>query len=600
MAYSRFPWRHRFLLCSLLTLLVVVSYPISTPIAFGQLPTFTTPGTSSPPIGVERRGTLESASVRLDGKELFRIASPAVFNRNELGSQIPVEVRARQIEANLEQLIVPAGALDEAALDPSTLQVVIETVNEQPVLLVQDKTLAEPRVLLTVTDTDAQYYAVSKDRLADRWQAILEQELREAVELRRPEALQQQISTALKTSVITALSTLILGAIWTLLGRRKRWLEEQQAIERAALHSSELTSLEASTAEPSEAGEGRWLLQELRHHFGLQQRLQTVQFLRWLLFWSIAFVWVIGIAYSLNTFPQTRQFSRQVVVIPMAVLITWFVTGLVNRLSDFATDRFIQSREQEQSLTAANLQRIATIANVIKGLKMVLLYAISSLWVLQWLNLAPGAILTLGAVLALAISFAAQSLVKDLVNGFLILLEDQFRIGDMIRIGTTAGLAEITGLVENLNLRITQVRSADGNLITLPNNSIAQVENMSRTWARADLQIAVAYNTDVDRALAVIRATVDQMAQDPDWQAWILDTTEVFGVEQLSHTGIMIRVWIKTVPLKQWSVARELRRRLKIAFDHHHIQIGIPQQIWLERGDPKAAAIAPISETNGD
>lgn len=600
MAYSRFPWRHRFLLCSLLTLLVVVSYPISTPIAFGQLPTFTTPGTSSPPIGVERRGTLESASVRLDGKELFRIASPAVFNRNELGSQIPVEVRARQIEANLEQLIVPAGALDEAALDPSTLQVVIETVNEQPVLLVQDKTLAEPRVLLTVTDTDAQYYAVSKDRLADRWQAILERELREAVELRRPEALQQQISTALKTSVITALSTLILGAIWTLLGRRKRWLEEQQAIERAALHSSELTSLDASTAEPSEAGEGRWLLQELRHHFGLQQRLQTVQFFRWLLFWSIAFVWVIGIAYSLNTFPQTRQFSRQVVVIPMAVLITWFVTGLVNRLSDFATDRFIQSREQEQSLTAANLQRIATIANVIKGLKMVLLYAISSLWVLQWLNLAPGAILTLGAVLALAISFAAQSLVKDLVNGFLILLEDQFRIGDMIRIGTTAGLAEITGLVENLNLRITQVRSADGNLITLPNNSIAQVENMSRTWARADLQIAVAYNTDVDRALAVIRATVDQMAQDPDWQAWILDTTEVFGVEQLSHTGIMIRVWIKTVPLKQWSVARELRRRLKIAFDHHHIQIGIPQQIWLERGDPTSAAIAPISETNGD
>jgi small conductance mechanosensitive channel len=204
------------------------------------------------------------------------------------------------------------------------------------------------------------------------------------------------------------------------------------------------------------------------------------------------------------------------------------------------------------------------------------------LWALQWLNLIPGSVLALGTAIALVLSFAAQSLVRDLVNGFMILLEDQFRIGDFIRIGANAGLQEVSGLVENLNLRITQIRSTEGNLITFANSSIVQVENMSRTWARADFYIEVAYETDVNQALAIIRDTTDKMAQDPEWHSLIIDTHELLGVEQLSHTGIMIRLWIKTAPLQQWNVARELRRRLKMAFDQSDIHIGIPQQIWLK------------------
>lgn len=249
--------------------------------------------------------------------------------------------------------------------------------------------------------------------------------------------------------------------------------------------------------------------------------------------------------------------------------------GLIDRLTNIIIDRIVQNWEQDQSLTEANLQRLETITNVLKGLKTFLVYIISILWLLQWLNLVPGSIITVGAVVALAISFAAQNLVKDLVNGFLILVEDQYRIGDFVRIDNEMGL------VEQLNLRITQIRNPDGNLITLPNNLIAKVENMSRTWARADMQIEVAYDTDVNHALAVVRETVDQMETDPAWRSLILDSHEVFGVEQISHTGILIRVWLKTLPLKQWDVARELRRRLKMAFDRHHIQIGIPQHIWL-------------------
>lgn len=550
-------------------------------IVSAQLPSFTTPTTSPqlPPANVERRGTLESVAIRLDGQELFRIASPTVLNRNDPGTQIPVEVRAKQVEANLNQVITDVKEAGAGDLNPNALQVLIETMQGQPVLYAKDTLLPEAMVLLTVTSADAQYHSVSQRVLADRWQTILEEDLRQALELRKPEALRRQIRSVISTLVATTIATLGLGAIWFTLGRRKQRLEQRQ------VNQSKVTT--PQTQPPSPPGSAQIepdleMFQGLRQHFNVQRRLQLVRFLRWLLFWAIAFVWTSGIAYSLSVFPQTRQLARRVITVPIVLLLTWFLTGLVNRLTDLATDRFIQIRELEQSLTEANLQRITTIANVIKGLKTFLLYLIAILWALQWLNLVPGSLLTLGALLALVVSLAAQNLVKDLVNGFLILLEDQFRIGDMIRIGTTNGLNEVLGLVENLNLRITQLRNPEGNLISIPNSSIVQVENMSRTWARADFHIEVAYNTDINLALKVFQATVDEMAQDPEWQPVILDTQELFGVEQLSHTGILIRNWIKTAPLQQWAVARELRRRLKIAFDRHHIQIGAPQQVWLD------------------
>ncbi|GAB4369765.1 MAG: mechanosensitive ion channel family protein [Elainellaceae cyanobacterium] len=563
-------------------LVVLIGNAIAPPIALAQMPSLTVPSVSQPlPVGVERRGTLESTGIHLDGQELFRIASPAVFNRNELTGQIPVEVRATQVEANLQRLI-PDSRSNAATLDPATLEVLIRNVNGYPVLFVKDATLAEMRVLLTVTDADAQYHSLGKESLADQWRDILEQELRQAIELRLPEARQQQTATVIKVLTSTGLLTLLLGASWAFLGQRERRLEQRQVAESALLQAQKIAS-----REPADEELGLGLLQGLYQHLGLQRRLQIVRLLRWLLFWSIAFVWATGFASSLHTFPQTRQLARQFVVVPIVLLTSWFLIGLINRLVDLIVARFIQNLAQDQSLTPANFQRITTIARVIKGLKMVLIYAIGVLWVLQWLNLIPGSILALGTVIALLVSFAAQSLVRDLVNGFLILLEDQFRIGDFVRVGSVAGLTEISGSVESLNLRITQIRSVEGGLITLPNSSIAQVENMSRTWARADFHIEVAYDTDIDQALAIVRETVDQMEQDPEWRSMILDTHELFGVEQLSHTGIVIRVWVKTAPLKQWIVARELRRRLKVAFDCKNIQIGVPQQIWLQNGSGK-------------
>ncbi len=615
--WQRSHWLHRFVVSSLITFLLLVgsetqisaiAHSTIRPPVLGQLPSLTNPtGTQPLPAGVERRGTLEATGIHLDGKELFKIASLAVFNRSEPGIQIPVEIRAKQVEANLDQLIVGSGLAGEVMLDPKTLKVSIEKLNGQPVLFVKDATLTEARVLLTVTDTDAQFHSTTQDRLASRWQEILESELRQALELRQPEALKQQNAEVARILATTVLSTVLLGGVWTFWKWRKQRLEQQQEAERVAAQI-ESTAVGTSAIDSSAvdrsvvnipnvettAPELRLrFFQGLRNYLGLQRRLQIVRFFQWLTFWAIAFVWLIGAAYSLRVYPQTRQFADKVITIPIVLLITWFLTGLINRLTDLVIDRFIESREEDQSLTEANLQRVSTLANVIKGLKKVLVYSLSALWILQWLNLAPGSVLALGALVALAVSFAAQSLVKDLVNGFLILLEDQFRIGDSVVIGTASGL------VTNLNLRITQLRSDDGNLITIPNNLIAQVENRSRTWARSDFRVEVAYNTDVDHALAVVRETVDRMAQEPEWKSLIFDTQELFGVDQISHTGIVIRIWIKTAPLKQWITARELRRRLKIAFDRHNIQIGIPQQMMVETTSDKLDSIKqnPIEQT---
>lgn len=613
---NRLRWKrtyglYRFAACSLITFFLLVGSAVHpsaiakstvSPTPLAQLPSLTNPTNAQPlPAGVERRGNLEAAGINLDGKELFKIASLAVFNRNGPTTQIPVEVRAKQIEANLNQLIDNNRSSEEVMLDPDTLTVSIRMLNGQPVLFVEDATLAEPRVLLTVTDTDAQFYSTTQDRLANQWKKILQSELREALELRQPEALRQQNSRLLRILATTGLATVLLGGVWTFWKWRRQRLEQRQEAERAIAQEAESTSPEVSSVEitnveanhaQASVPEFRFrLFQGLQDYLGLQRRLQIVRFFQWLTFWAIAFAWLIGLAFSLRVFPQTRQFANRVITVPIVILVAWFLTGLVNRLTDLVIDRFLESREEDQSLTDTNLQRVATLANVIKGIKGVVVYSLSTLWVLQWLDLAPGSVLALGALVALAISFAAQSLVKDLVNGFLILLEDQFRIGDSVKIGT------VSGLVTNLNLRITQLRSDDGNLITIPNNLIAQVENRSRTWARADFRVEVAYTTDVDQALAVVRETVDRMAREPEWKSLIFDTQELFGVDQISHTGITIRIWIKTAPLKQWATARELRRRLKIAFDRHHIQIGMPQQVVLSQNSDRSDPVDKASES---
>ncbi len=168
----------------------------------------------------------------------------------------------------------------------------------------------------------------------------------------------------------------------------------------------------------------------------------------------------------------------------------------------------------------------------------------------------------------------AQNLIRDIINGSLIVLEDQYAIGDVIVTG------EAAGFVEDMNLRMTQLRGAGGRLTTIPNSSISIVHNLTKDWSRVDFIIKLPHNLDVDLAMKIIKQVAEQMQRDPEWQEQIIDPVNVLGVNDISETGVEIVLWLKTQPIQQFAVGREFRRRLKLAFDREGIVLDIPRS-WL-------------------
>jgi small conductance mechanosensitive channel len=186
------------------------------------------------------------------------------------------------------------------------------------------------------------------------------------------------------------------------------------------------------------------------------------------------------------------------------------------------------------------------------------------------LDLAP---LIAGAgVATVVVGFGAQTVVRDFLAGLFMVLEDQFGVGDVIDVG------EASGTVEWVSLRVTRLRDVEGVVWYVPNGEIKRVGNKSQQWSRALLDIVVASDTEIPRATEVIKRAADGMWRDERWRSSVLDEPEVWGVEDVGAGGISIRLVVKTVPLEQWKVARELRARIKAAFDAAGIEIPVPQQ----------------------
>ena len=184
------------------------------------------------------------------------------------------------------------------------------------------------------------------------------------------------------------------------------------------------------------------------------------------------------------------------------------------------------------------------------------------------INIAP-ALAGLG-VAGIAVGFGAQTLVKDLFNGVLILLENQYGIGDVVKI------AGIVGLVEDVSLRRTILRDLDGIVHSIPNSEVAVASNYTKEWSRVNMNISVGYGEDLDRVIKVINRVGKEMAEDPDWAPCILKTPEVLRVDEFGDSGIVIKILGETKPLEQWGVMGELRLRLKKVFDKEGIEIPWP------------------------
>jgi small conductance mechanosensitive channel len=208
----------------------------------------------------------------------------------------------------------------------------------------------------------------------------------------------------------------------------------------------------------------------------------------------------------------------------------------------------------------------------------VLIWTIAITMILGELGVNLGPLIAGAGIAGVAIGFGAQSLVKDFLSGIFMLVEDQYGVGDIIDVG------EATGTVEAVTLRTTRIRSVEGTVWHVPNGTIDRVGNMSQQWARALLDVEVAYGTDIDEAQRVIKAVADGVAGDPEWRGRILEPPEVWGIESMGPDAMSIRLVVKTRPGDQFPVMRELRRRLSEAFLIEGIEMPFPQRsVWVRR-----------------
>lgn len=223
-------------------------------------------------------------------------------------------------------------------------------------------------------------------------------------------------------------------------------------------------------------------------------------------------------------------------------------------------------------------KRLQTIAQVVGITSKIFIWLIIAIMILRELgaNIAP--LLAGAGVAGIAIGFGAQSIIKDILNGFFILLENQFRVGDVVKI------ADKIGTVEFLNLRMTALRSFDGVRHIIPNGQITTVENMTFAESRALIRVAISYNSDIDKALEVLEKTLKTLSEDPVYGGHIREY-QILGVDNLGESSVDIAVRIATEPKQQWFIGREFRYRIKKEFDKAGIEIPFPHRTVYIRKD---------------
>ena len=253
--------------------------------------------------------------------------------------------------------------------------------------------------------------------------------------------------------------------------------------------------------------------------------------------------------------------------------LLWAI-GLVLVLAATATipkiiEKSIQRSRGDQTEQEVT-KRSETLSGVLVASLQAIIIAVIFFMMLSdiGLNIAP--MIAGVGVVGIAIGFGAQSLVKDIISGLFILLENQYRKGDVVKIAGTSGL------VEEINLRRTLLRDLDGIVHTVPNGEISVASNFTKGYSRVNLNISVGYNEDLDRAIAVINRVGKELAEDPAWSAQILKPPQVLRIDSLGDSGIDIKVTGDTKPIQQWAIMGELRLRIKKAFDQEGIEIPWP------------------------
>ena len=521
---------------------------VSVPKATAQIPLL--PQLQAPSsVSNDSNNRLVTGWIYLDGRRLFQIAA----------SKANFPERSEDIQKKLQK--ISQSYINSPA--KTELNVKVRTVNDLPVIYVNDQ------YLMTITSEDAGLREVDISTSANQIKESLQEDLQQAKQERQTQSLinQGKIAAGIGLTMIV-----MSWGVYSWQRRSKKDLLHPIASQPPRGPLSSPISPAVAAAQPITTQ----LTQRQKQH------LQEVK--RRLFELTQAGIWGGGSFFILGLFPYTRPFQVGILTaaqFPLRLGVVFLGTYVAIRLTYALIDRFTTTLISSGALltpeSSERLQlRVSTFSGVTKSIATGIWIGVGFLLALVALGIDIVPLLAGVSLVGVAVSLASQNLIKDAINGFLIILEDQYALGDVISVG------DVGGLVENLNLRMTQLRDSEGRLITIPNSEIKVVANLSSRWSRADLTIPIAYQADTEKALKLIESVGSQMNQEVQWQPQILEPPQVLGIDQFGDRGLIIRVWIKTQPLKQWDVAREFRRRLKVALDQAEISISVPQQaIWV-------------------
>jgi len=227
----------------------------------------------------------------------------------------------------------------------------------------------------------------------------------------------------------------------------------------------------------------------------------------------------------------------------------------------------------------AEKKREDTLIKVFEGAFRVVIWLAAVLIIVSEFGINIGPLLAGAGVIGLAVGFGAQYVIRDFFTGLFIILENQYRVGDVICIGSTCGA------VESINLRVTVLRDADGIVHHIPNGEIKIASNKSKSFARINLKLGISYNADLEKVIKVVNQIGKEMIQDPEWKDKINEAPKFVRVDDFADSAVTIKIDGETKPLEQWAVTGELRKRLKIAFDKEGIEIPFPQIVVHQAKD---------------
>ena len=297
---------------------------------------------------------------------------------------------------------------------------------------------------------------------------------------------------------------------------------------------------------------------------------------------AVVFVVILGLATRpvLNLFDVDLTFG-----VPLEELTAWlFAQGLrvvligllgyfTVRVAELSINHFediVRARAGDNADKIELVERVHTISGLVTNAVNIIVWSAASLMMLQELGVNITPLLTGAGIAGLAVGFGAQNLVRDVISGFFFILEDQVHVGDVVEVNGTSGL------VQAVKLRTLVLRDLSGTVHVVPNGEITTLSNKTKEFSYAVLDIGVAYKEDTDHVSAVLHDVGAELKSDSDFNTSILASLEILGVSEFGDSAVVIKIRIKTRPLKQWMIERELRRRIKKAFDAEGIEIPFP------------------------